>query len=193
MKLIKESLFEQKQENKSCDKLKNKIIEYYKSHENIDFSKSIELEWDDKNKLCKVWVDSYSDRELYKGKTGLSESNAKENYIILSKKLRKEHDPHGWIPHEIGHILGYRKGFDKRKGNIFKSKEVGGLNTYPNVWSEFYPFYMQMKYLSKHVDKSRVIKLVMADYISSDAHKDDKESIKQFKRFFTKFYKEYIR
>ena len=86
--------------------LRNSIINQYK-HNGIDFSDSIELDWDDKYKLYKVWVKPYNNKSLFNGKVGLSESHPKGNYnngtitddydyIVLSNIL-KENDPYSWV------------------------------------------------------------------------------------------------
>jgi len=186
----------------NTNELKNILIKYYKINGNIDYSESMEIEWDNINKLYKVWVKPYSKTSLYDGKTGLSESHAKgkkikhpefqklENidYIVLSNTL-KNHDPYSWIIHEIGHIIGYRKGYGKgysKNKNIIKGIP---LNDYPNVMDEFCPFYLQMKDLLKKMKPEEVINSIMIDYIESGNHKDNSNELKQFfNLFLNKFF-----
>lgn len=204
---------------KDIEKLKFLIPLNYKGNKtNPDFAKTMEIEWDDKNKLYKVWVEPYGQNELIEGKTGISESHPKGkytaklkdsspeeidhadltntlnnyDYIVLGKPLRED-DPYRWVEHEIGHILGYRKGnrTESRAGktkHIF-SDDFKGL--YQNTMDEFEPFFQQMKKMkSEGISDEEIINKIMVDYENSVSHKDDPEELKKFRNFFTRFLKE---
>lgn len=181
-------------DNSQIDELKRAIIEYYKISNNIDYSDSIEIEFDKKYSLYWIWVSPFSDTQLYKGKTGGSESHIKgrypENsiidnydYIIMSNK-QKTNDPYCWKEHEVGHILGYRKGYSKKQGNIIPNI----IKTYPNVWDEYYPFYMQMSELLKNNSPEDTVRKIMVDYESNHNQKE----LKKIEEFVTMFLEKYF-
>jgi len=178
-------------ESKGIDEnqLKKWIIEYYETNSNIDYSDSLELTWDPSYKLYWAWVAPYNNNHVYKEKTGLSESNAKKNFILASNTLKKN-DPAGWKEHEIGHILGYREGYYKKKGNIIDTKEVYGLNEYPNVWSEFIPFTRQMKFLSQENNPKSIIRFMMKHY---EECSNNIEQLKKIEEFFIKLYEKEVK
>jgi len=195
-KFVYENLIQALDEAEKIDpeKLKKEIIEYYKNPRlsDIDYTDSLELEWDPTYKFYWAWVKPYSNTQVFKNKTGLSETHAQKNFILASNTL-KEKDPAGWKEHEIGHILGYRKGYYNKVGNIINPKEVYGLKNYPNVWSEFIPFTRQMKYLQKNKNSAQnIIRFMMKDYEQSNAHKGNIEELKQIEELFIKLYNKYV-
>jgi len=177
--------------------LKSEIIKFYLK-DGTDYSDSIDLEWDNTNKLYKVWVKPSSQTELFDGKVGLSESHPKGkyddgdilnmyDYIVLSNTL-KDNDPYLWIEHEIGHIIGYRKGYRDNK-KIFNNIT---LDEYPNTMDELCPFYLQMKKLeSMGNSKEEIVDNIMVDYEESKSHKG-KDELNIFREFFGIFYDKYL-
>jgi len=173
---------------KLCLKLKEK----YNGGENGEFL-SIEKEIVDGISIYIAWVKPYNNIELFKGKVGMSESNGKEHWIVLSTQL-KDHDDAGWIEHEKGHIIGYSKGYDKKIGTVIDKNKVFNLETYPNVWFEFEPFKRQMLFLKniKKLPPLTIIRNMMKDYENSTSHKGKIDELKQIEQFFIEFYKEYV-
>jgi hypothetical protein len=182
--------------NNTCEdfentKLCSKLKEKFDGGENGMF-KSIEKQIDDGVLFYIAWIEPYSNTELFKGKVGMSESSGKEKWIALSTNL-KDNDDAGWIEHEKGHIIGYSKGYDKKNGTTVDSDKVFGLDNYPNVWSEYYPFLKQMRYLKKNnLTPDIIIKNMMVDYEESSTHKGKTNELKQLEQFFIEFYKKNI-
>lgn len=179
-----------------CEKLKNLVIQKYKVSPGIDYRNGIEVEWDSENQLFMVWVEPYSEKELYPGKTGGSESHPKGQFNIdedptanydyfIMTKHQKNNDPACWIDHEKGHILGYRKGEYDKKGKPFIHKKVLFNNTYTSEWFEYSAFTNQIKGLLKKYGKDyqKIIDLMMIDYENSH-HKGDVNVLRQFKDMF---------
>lgn len=180
------SKFRKKQ---SENDIREYVVEKYKKMADIDYSDSIEVSYDEGTDTFIAWVKPYSEGQLYSGKTGLSESDAKKRLIVAAKSLRDD-DPAGWIPHEIGHIIGHDKGCDNKKGSIIPPQEVNGLRGYPNVWSEFFPFVRQIRFLMETYGrkKGKIVSLIMKDYVQSDAHKGNEKEIEQIRSFVSKMY-----
>jgi len=106
-------------------------------------------------------------------------------------KYQKDDDPYCWKEHEIGHILGHRKGFDSKSGNPIEDKDI--IKHYPNSWNEYYPFLLQMKKLLLSNNENKTIRKIMVDYEESQAHKGNLEDLNAIEKFCRRFIKKYVK
>ena len=180
--------------------LKKLISDHYEGAFNLNpnFRKTMEITWDNTNKMYWRWVEPYSPAELCEGKTGLSESHPKGkypddpelnkyDYVTLAKVL-KTNDPYCWKAHEAGHIEGYRKG---KRGNT-PIVVPDPIENYPNWADEYYPFLRQMQALKKMgKSKDEIVNMIMVDY-EDPTHKKEKKELSKMRIFFEKFYEQEI-